>query len=292
MKEQIKAYARSLKIEYTGITSADAMPELRRYLEERQARYGTTPMTNADIETRVNPAKTMPEAKSIIVCLFPYANGGGGAENVSKYARIPDYHRVVGAYLDKICNFIKEKEPNCRLMPYADNGPLADKYVAYLAGVGFFGKNTLLINKTYGSFCFIGYIITDLPLKADKPLDQHCQDCGACKNACPGKAIGEEYDFCVQNCVSFITQTKTINEKQKKILASQPYVYGCDLCQDVCPHNRDIPKTPIPEFAIPALHKLEKTDVESFSGREFKRQYASYPFSWCGKEAVLKNFDK
>ena len=292
MKEQIKAYARSLKIEYTGIASAEVMPELKRYLEERQVRHGVTPMTTADVETRITPAKTMPEARSIIVCLFPYANGGGGAENVSKYARIPDYHRVVGTYLQKICDFIKEKEPNCRLMPYTDNGPLADKYVAYLAGLGFFGKNTLLIHETYGSFCFIGYIITDLPLEADTPLERTCQDCGACMKHCPGKALGADIDFCAQNCVSYITQTKQISEEQKRILDSQSYVYGCDLCQNVCPHNRDIPETTIPEFAVPTLHKLEKSDIESLSGREFKRKYASYPFSWCGKEAVLKNFDK
>ena len=292
MKEQIKAYARNLKIEYTGIAPADAMPELGSYLEERQAKYGGLPMTNADMETRINPAKTMPEAKSIIVCLFPYANGGGGAKNVSKYARIPDYHRVAGAYLRKICDFIREKEPNCRLMPFADNGPLVDKYLAYRAGLGFFGKNTLLINETYGSFCFIGYIITDLPLQADTPLERTCQNCGACMEHCPGKALGENFDFCVQNCVSYITQTKTINEDQRHILDSQPYIYGCDLCQDVCPHNRNVPKTPIPEFSVPTLQHLEKNDIELLSGREFKQKYASYPFSWCGKGAVLKNFGK
>lgn len=292
MKDAILAYAKTLKIEYVGIAPATPDTVLLERLLKRRKNWGVTPFEEADIEIRTDPGKTMPGAKSILVCLFPYENGGGGAQNVSKYARIPDYHQVVMAYLEKICDFIRQRVPDCRLMPFADNGPLADKHLAYLAGLGFWGRNTLLINPKYGSYCFIGYIITDLVLEADVPMVAQCKDCGACANVCPGQAIGADFDFCAARCVSYITQAKEIGEEQREILKKQESVYGCDLCQEVCPYNRDIPKTPIPEFANPLLASLEKDAVKAMSNRAFRRVFCQFPFSWRGKDAILKNFDK
>lgn len=292
MKEKIKAFAQDLKIEYLGVLSAEPMEELKSILEKRRSSAGITPFEESDLEKRTDPSKTLPGAKSILVCLFPYSAEDRGAENVSKYARIPDYHRVVMAYLRKICDYIRVLNPESNLMAFVDNGPLADKYLAFRAGLGFFGKNSLLINEQYGSFFFIGYIITDLDLEPDKPLGKTCSACGACVRACPGGAIGEKGGFCAERCVSYLTQIKTLTEEQKKILSAQGSVYGCDICQNVCPHNRGIKKTPIPEFSFPKLLKLEKETISAMSGREFKRVYQEFPFSWRGKDALLKNFDK
>ncbi len=292
MKEKIKAYAGQLNIEYVGIASASPAHDLKERLMLSREKYGITPFEEADIEKRINPMLTMENAKSVIVCLFPYANHQRETQNVSLYARLPDYHKVVGAYLAKICEFIRKEHPACNLKPFVDSGPLSDKYFAYLAGLGFQGKHTLLINEKYGTFCFIGYIITDLPLAADKPIERKCEACSACIKACPGKALQSDGMMDATRCVSYITQSKEITIEQKNILDSQPYVYGCDICQNACPYNQNLPCTPIPEFCNPTLDGLQKEEIESISGREFKRRYADYPFTWRGKDAILKNFGK
>lgn len=277
-----------LDIEFTGVASAKPMAGLRAILEQRRSAFGVSAFEEPDLDRRTVPELTLPGAKSIIVCLFPYYSGEVGF-NISKYACIPDYHTVVMERLRKICGYIKRNCPDAGLAPFVDSGPLADKYLAYLAGLGFWGKNTLLINEKYGSFFFIGYIITDLALTPDKPLAKTCLGCGSCIRACPGGAL-EGNGLNVQKCVSYITQLKQIDAKQKKILSVQGSVYGCDVCQDVCPHNQNLPETPILDLKQPKLSELSKNHITKMSNREFKRVYKEYPFSWRGKNAILKNF--
>lgn len=291
MKEKIRQYAKTLNIDCFGVLSAQPIEDLREILIRKREIFAITPFEETDIELRVNPKKTMEEAKSILVFLFPYYNGDAGAKNVSKYARIPDYHKVVKTYLEKICGFIKEEKPDAKCMCFSDNGPLADKFLAYKAGLGFFGKNTLLISEKYGSFCFIGYIITDFSLPSDAPLKKTCGTCRRCLDACPGKAITKD-GLLAERCVSYLTQTKYLTETQEEILKSQTYVYGCDVCQDVCPYNQNIPKTKIPEFSKPTLLEFQKETLAEMSNKEFAAKYGDFPFSWRGKSAISKNFGK
>jgi len=292
MKEKIKLFAKKLQIEYTGIVSAAPMMELREILSVRRKIHGITSFEEVDLDKRTVPELTLDGAKSIIVCLFPYYNGPNDAGNLSKFARIPDYHKVVIKRLEKICEFIKQEKPGTNFLPFVDSGPLADKFLAYQAGLGFFGKNSLLINEKYGSYVFIGYIITDLLLAPDAPLEKTCDNCGRCISACPGGALKDAFDFDVQSCVSYITQLKTMSDEQGKILSAQSSVYGCDICQEVCPHNANIPLTPITEFQKPFLNKIEEKTLRTMSNREFTRLYKNFPFSWRGKSAILKNFKK
>ena len=291
MKEKVRSYAKKLNIDAFGVVSARPMEELREILIEKRARFGITPFEEEDIELRVNPKKTMEDAKSVLVFLFPYYNGEEGAQNVSKYARIPDYHKVVKEYLEKISNFIKGEKPDAKCLCFSDNGPLADKFFAYKAGLGFFGKNTLLISEKYGSFCFIGYIITNLLLSPDQPIEKNCGACKRCIDACPGVAIGEK-GLCAEKCVSYITQAKHLTEEQKEILRSQSFVYGCDICQNVCPYNQKIPKTKLPEFSKPMLLDFQKETLDEMSNRAFLNEYGEFPFSWRGKSAIFKNFGR
>ena len=292
MKEKIKSFAKKLQLEYTGIVSAAPMTELREILSSRRKSHGFTSFEEADLEKRTVPELTLPGAKSIIVCLFPYYNGPNREGNLSRFARIPDYHKVVIKRLEKICEFIKQEKPDANVLPFVDSGPLADKFLAYQAGLGFFGKNTLFINEKYGSYVFIGYIITDLALAPDAPLERTCDNCGQCIRACPGGALKDAFDFHAQSCVSCITQLKTISNEQEKILSAQSSVYGCDICQEVCPHNMDIPLTPIAEFQKSLLNNIEEKTLSAMSNREFVRTYQQFPFFWRGKSAILKNFRK
>lgn len=292
MKEKIKDFAKQLQMEYTGVCEALPMSELKEYIEKRRGKYGVTAFEEESIEKRTDPRLTMKEAKSIIVCLVPYYNASDNAGNLSKYARIPDYHVVVMNRLEKICDFIRKHKKDAKLMPFVDSGPLADKYLAYKAGLGFVGKNSLFINERYGSFVFIGYIITDLLLEPDKPMEKECMDCKACICHCPGGALSGGYDFCAERCISYITQLKSLTEEQKEILSSQSSVYGCDVCQNVCPHNKNLPITPIEEFRTPHLDSLIKDELLVMSNREFRKKYHDFPFSWRGKSTIVKNFVK
>ncbi len=291
MKNKIINFAKKLNIEYVGIAPVTRYSELEKSILKRKEKYGLSQFEEQNIELRVNPIITFPWAKSIIVCLFPYYTGEDENANISLYARIPDYHIVVKDKLNQICDFIKnEKDAVCEA--FSDTGVLHDRYLAYLAGLGFRGLNTCLINEEYGTYFFIGYIITDLELESDVPLKEECLKCGKCVKFCAGKALDGEYHLDVQKCVSYITQLKEISEAQKKILTSQSMVYGCDKCQKMCPYNKNPKKTPIMEFYQKREAHIEKETLKNQSNREFKRKYSDFPFSWRGKGTILKNFDK
>ncbi len=291
MKQEIFEFAKKLDIEYTGIAPVMYYDELEKRICEREKKYGLSEFEEKDVSLRTNPLITYPWAKSIIVCLFPYYTGEEKDANVSKYAKIPDYHKVAKNKLNAICDFIRRKG-DARLECFADTGVLHDRYLAYLAGLGFFGLNTCLINEKYGSFFFIGYIITDLELSPDKPLEKECIKCKKCITACPGGAIDETFNINVRNCVSYITQLKKLTQEQTQILKRQNMVYGCDKCQDICPHNQNPVLTPIKEFYEMSEPILKKETIENMSNKEFLKKYGEFAFSWRGKGTILKNFDK
>lgn len=291
MKEKIIDFAKKLNIEFTGVAPVERYSDLEERIKARKEKYGLSDFEEKDIEKRVNPEISFPWAKSIIVFLFPYYTGEDECANISRYARVPDYHTVAVKKLKSICEFItKETDATCEC--FADTGVLHDRYLAYLAGLGFWGMNTCLINEKYGSYFFIGYIVTDLKLPADKPLDRSCDMCGKCISACPGKALDGDFHIDVNKCVSNITQLKEITQNQREILNSQPMIYGCDRCQEVCPHNMNCAKTPITEFYEKRQTNLSKEELLTVSNREFKERYGDFPFSWRGKASILKNFDK
>ncbi len=292
MEEKIRLFAKELQIEYTGFVSAAPMMELKERLAIARSAHGITKFEEEDLDKRTVPQLTLAGAKSIIVCLFPYFNGENEAGNLARFARIPDYHQVVTERLEKLCAFIKQEKPDAKFAPFVDSGPLVDRYLAYQAGLGFFGKNRMLINETYGSYVFIGYIITDLSLAPDAPLIKSCNNCGKCVKSCPGGALKDAGEFCAASCVSYITQLKTITDEQEQILHGQPFIYGCDVCQTVCPHNQNIPLTPIAEFQKPLLSELDREALHTMSNREFLKKFQNFPFSWRGKGAILKNFTK
>lgn len=291
MKNEILEFAKKLNIEYTGVAPVMRYEELFEHLKSRQEKYGLSDFEEKDIEKRANPSLSYPWAKSIIVCLFPYYTGEDEDSNISKYARVPDYHKVVKDKLDAICEYINKKT-SMHSEAFCDTGILHERYLAYISGLGFKGLSTCLISEKYGTYFFIGYIVTELELESDKPQNKECIKCGKCVSACPGQAIDGEFHIDVSKCVSYITQLKAITDEQKEILKSQDMVYGCDRCQDVCPYNQNAQKTPIEEFYKKRVRKLKKCELETLSNKEFKEKYADFAFSWRGKGAILKNFDK
>ncbi len=219
-------------------------------------------------------------AKSVIVYLFPYWLGEEYYEksNISKYAVPKDYHLVAGEYLYKITEELKKTYPDNQFECFCDNSPVNEVKAAVLSGVGVIGRNGLLINRKYGSFCFIGEIITDMECDLSVPDADGCLDCGMCMKRCPAGALSLA-GVDKEKCLSDITQRKgELSEKQQDMIKNSGCIWGCDICQDVCPMNKNIAITPIKEFIDSAVSEFCQGD--SVENRAF---------AWRGKNVVERN---
>ena len=222
-----------------------------------------------------------------VVMLFPYYTGKECNSNISVYAYSEDYHIIVKKYLEKVAQFIKN-QGDFKTEIYVDVSPNNDIMLAYSAGLGVIGKNGLLINDKYGTFHFIGYVMTDMPLKIDKPLKNECMNCNKCIKKCPSGAL-ENKDF--TKCVSHITQKKgELSEFEKSLIKESKCAFGCDVCQMVCPMN-DFKITPLEDFKTNRITSIKKSDFEGLSNREFKEKYQNRAFSWRGKQVLIRNLN-
>lgn len=222
----------------------------------------------------------LPEnSRSIIVACFPYLLPEKAYENanVSKYAVVTDYHDVAINRLQNACYRLAELYPSNRFVPFADNSPIPEVSAALASGLGVLGKNTLIITEKYGSYVFIGEIVTDLELDAHNSAVSECIGCGKCISACPSRAIGNGID--TEKCLSAITQKKgELSEKEKALMKECGCVWGCDICQDVCPMNKNAAATTIEEFLSDPIPLLtENTDPVG-------RAYA-----WRGRKVIDRN---
>ena len=246
------------------------------------------PFTAGTLEERLQGSPTIESARSAIVCLFPYYVPTTDRTNLARYCWGQDYHLVVQSYLTKLVQALQEKYPLESYEIHCDTSPLADRYVAYLAGLGFYGWNQTFIHPRWGSYTVIGTILTSLELPADTPMEQTCLQCGACLQACPGQALqGDHLDY--RTCKSYLTQCKgDLTSKEEAIIAKTPLVFGCDVCQEVCPHNQQIPMTPIPEFQSIEPY-IDPCALETMTNKEFKAAYGHKAWAWRGKKILLRN---
>ncbi len=222
------------------------------------------------------------DAKSVIVYLFPYWLGEEyyRNSNISKYAVPGDYHLIVGRYLGKITEMLKERYPENKFEYFCDNSPINEVKAAMLCGLGVKGKNSLLINPVYGSFCFIGEIVTDKAFEYSEQTQSECLNCGLCVKKCPSVAITPD-GVDIALCLSDITQRKgelTADNIDK--IKRSGCIWGCDVCQDVCPMNRNIKPTPVKEFYETAISVFEAGD--SIENRAF---------AWRGKRVIERNYN-
>ena len=213
----------------------------------------------------------LPEnAKSIILCLFPYKVKDEPPKNISRYAAVPDYHTVCGEILQKAQTALEARFAENHFVRFLDNSPIPEVYAAACSGLGVLGENGLLIHERYGSWCFIGEIVTDLPL-ACRNEPKPCLRCGKCMTVCPKKEGIE--------CLSAVSQQKKpLTKQQAASLKKHGVVWGCDLCAEVCPMNSHTEKTDIEAF-IQGYRDHYETG-ETVSGRAY---------AWRGEAVVQRN---
>lgn len=245
------------------------------------------PFTAANVEERLLGTSLF-TPKSAIVCLFPYYVEHKDPSNLSRYTWAKDYHLVINEYLKKLIEKLQIMNTDAQFSIHCDTSPLADRYMAYLAGLGFYGKNNCFISPKWGSYVVIGTILTTLELEPDTPLTQSCMECNRCITACLGQCLGHD-EFKFDTCKSYLTQKKgELTSEEEHIIAKTPLVFGCDVCQEVCPHNKDIPTTPIPEFQSVEPY-IDIDELDSLTNKEFKAKYGHRAFSWRGKKILIRN---
>lgn len=245
------------------------------------------PFTAANVEERLLGTSLF-TPKSAIVCLFPYYVEHKDPSNLSRYTWATDYHLVINEYLKKLIEKLQIMNTDAQFSIHCDTSPLADRYMAYLAGLGFYGKNNCFISPKWGSYVVIGTILTTLELEPNTPLTQSCMGCNRCITACLGQCLGHD-EFKFDTCKSYLTQKKgELTSEEEHIIAKTPLVFGCDVCQEVCPHNKDIPTTPIPEFQSVEPY-IDIDELDSLTNKEFKAKYGPRAFSWRGKKILIRN---
>ncbi len=220
-------------------------------------------------------------AKSVIVYLFPYYLGEAYYKNsnLSKYAVPDDYHKICGEYLEKTVLYLKEKYPDNSFEYFCDNSPFNEVRAACLAGLGVKGENSLLINEAYGSFCFIGEIITDLDIPTDEKEIATCLKCGLCEKNCINNALKNGV-VDENKCFSAITQKKgELKESEAELIKQSGCIWGCDICQNICPMNKNIKITPIKEFYDTA-NPVYKGESDYNKNRAF---------SWRKQDVINRN---
>ena len=279
----LQEICKELNIYELGVTSWPLPENAKSILYESNP----CPFTAANVEERLL-GTTLFTPKSAIVCLFPYYVEHKDPSNLSRYTWATDYHLVINEYLKKLIEKLQIMNTDAQFSIHCDTSPLADRYMAYLAGLGFYGKNNCFISPKWGSYVVIGTILTTLELEPNTPLNQPCMGCNRCITACLGQCLGHD-EFKYETCKSYLTQKKgELTSEEEHIIAKTPLVFGCDVCQEVCPHNKDIPTTPIPEFqAIEPFINIEELDT--LTNKEFKAKYGQRAFSWRGKKILMRN---
>ena len=289
---ELKEFCKSIGINKVGIAKIGPYEDLKRIIKNRVLNGYVTGMEEPILENRINPKNTMENCKSIIVCAFPYYIGDKEDSNLSKYCYGKDYHIVVKQKMEQITEYLTNKIKGFEYKMFVDNGPLVDRYLAYLSGIGYFGINNNIITDEYGSYVFIGYIMNNYEFTPDEPLEKTCIKCGKCVEYCPGNAILGNFEMNPRRCLSYITQKKEeLSEEERNILSSSNKVFGCDICQEVCPHNKHIPVTEIKEFFEDTMINLKYDDIDTMSNKEFKRRYGDRAFSWRGRKIIKRNMD-
>lgn len=274
MKQRIIDLAGKLKISDIGFCSTEEY--------NRQSGGGETASFVKGGQCRT-PEQILPGAKSIIVCAFGYYTGGEKG-NISRYARGADYHMVTAEKMKHITRLLESEGYSAAA--FADTGELNERLLARLAGIAFVGRNRMAINPRLGSYFFIGYILTDCLLEADSPCTDSCAGCNRCVEACPLGALSDGFDE--EKCLSYITQKKgSLSETEERAITEANTIWGCDICQEVCPHNANPAVTEIEEFKRDLIINLHID--ETLSNKAFMRIYGGRAFAWRGKGVLLRN---
>ncbi len=302
VEERIKQKAKEIGFDLVGITTADPPQHSDFYLWWLSQGYsGEMQYMARTVKKRINPQQVLPGAKSILCVALNYftrdrpffperrvANEKTGY--IARYAWGEDYHRILEKKLKALLKYIQGEIQGVRGKCYVDTGPVLEREYAERAGIGWVGKNTCLISPHLGSYLFLGVILLDVELQPDEPMTDHCGTCQLCIQACPTSALKEPYVLDARRCISYLTieHRGEIQEDLKPLM--DKWVFGCDICQEVCPWNANAKPTtgeafyPRPDTLVPDLLQLA-----SLTEEEFKQRFGKSAIKRAGWRGLRRN---
>jgi len=300
MKNKIKEIAKDLGIDRIAFTNTTKYDDLLEVLNYRIKNNYNSEFEEKDLAKRLDASFLMPNCKTIITVMIPYGKGykipiknSMGNLSVSSFGR--DYHKALHEKLEELTSALKKDfEFNYKIC--VDNTPLNDRAICLKSGLGYIGKNCMLIDDEFGSFVFLGSILTDLEILDDFDSNTNaveaninsskCGNCNICINKCPNNAIMDNNIINTKKCVSYLTQTKEyIPIEYRKAMGNQ--IYGCDMCQLSCPKNYKILNQVSEENYDSLLVNLD--ELFKISNKEFSLKYGSVAGSWRGKNVWKRN---
>jgi epoxyqueuosine reductase len=298
LKMEIIAYSKTIGIDKIGFAAPSTFEEMKVRLYRQQQLHYQSGFEEKDIEKRTEPALIFDRPKSIISIALAYPSKmktkviSKKGERRGIFCRASwgtDYHAVLRDRLKKLEEFIALKVPEARFKSMVDTGELVDRAVAERAGIGWSGKNCSVITPEFGSYVYLGEMITNIPFEPDHPMEDRCGSCNKCVDVCPTGALVQGGQLDAQKCIAFVTQTKGfLADEFRDKLGNR--LYGCDTCQTVCPENKGKDfhfheeMEPDPEIAKPLLKPLL-----TISNREFKEKFGHVSGSWRGKKPIQRN---
>lgn len=306
LETEIKAYAHKIGFDVVAIGPAEPYIEAEQTLRERRAKGHYPAFTEPDIALRCDPEKMLPSAKTVIALGVSYLTddrsratraGDDPKGQMSRYAWGHDYHPIMRERMQRLIEFMEARvaeQPGAvpvEAQAYVDTGPPLDREVAEKAGLGWFGKNTLLYVPDYGSWVFLGQIFTNVKLTPDPRVTLDCGDCDLCMRACPTGAIIEPFYVEPNLCISHLTQMGgSIPAELRERIGLR--VWGCDVCQQVCPWNDEAQVANRPEFRPvddldPPAPSL--IDMLEMTTGQFRRRFGPTAAAWRGKRTLQRN---
>jgi epoxyqueuosine reductase len=300
LNEQIKQKAFQLGFDLVGVTDAapidaECIKHIRKWLKAGCA--GQMKYLHKNLEKRFKPSRLLKGAKSVICVAVNYnqpkniPSSTNQIGRVAAYAQYEDYHLFIKKQLYKLVEFITEHvDGNAGFKICAGSAPVAEKAFAKRAGLGFIGKNHLLINPCFGCKLLLGEIITSLKLQTDKPINGNCADCGKCITACPTAALAPDGLFDARKCISYLTieyKAKITRDLAEKI---GNRLFGCDECIFACPYQKTAPigENKFWRF-FPERAEMKLKDILKLNQQQFETRFADSPIKRCGLEKLKSN---
>lgn len=298
LKKEIVAYSKHIGIDKIGFASVDPFLTLKNRLVQQQKLNYQSGFEKGTMEERTNPKIHLQEAKTIIAIALAYPSKMKNAPRSVKGERRglfcraswgEDYHKILRKKLERLEQFVLANYPEEKCLSMVDTGELSDRAVAERAGIGWSGKNCAIITPEFGSYVYLGEMITTLAIEPDVPLEDQCGSCNKCVEACPTGALVQGGQLDAKKCIAFLTQTKDmLPEQYRKKIGNR--LYGCDTCQVVCPKNKGKDFHHHPEMEPdPEIVKPKLLPLLAISNREFKEQFGAIAGSWRGKKPIQRN---
>jgi len=295
IEDEIKEYAREIGAAAVGITGPERLDEALPIYRRRIERGYLTGFEERDLELRLDPARSLAGVQSVISLAVPYnvdyvqSTTPKFSGQIARVAWGRDYHAVVSEKMAKLSAFLKDRFAGLKCAAMVDSGPLMDRVIAWRAGLGWFGKNNTLIVPRVGSWVFLGELLIDKRLRTDSPTTGDCGQCEECLKACPTKALVEPYMLNGKICLSYLTQTAD-QAPDQLVRKMGRRVYGCDICQEVCPYNKAAPKIGDKAFTPHVLDpRPDLIDLISMDQRRFEETVNQTSAGWVGRSVIQRN---